>query len=1439
MNVEYDVCATNVTAGDDATICESDLPFTLSTANAETYTAVIWTTDGTGVFNDSSLVSPVYTPSGSDIEDVQVRLTMHVYGEGNCAVQTDEMVLTIWQQATVYAGRDTAVCDNEPYYVDDAHATNYTDISWSENGTGYLLNATTLAPTYVPGLNETGLVELTVTATAIGSCGVVTDNMFITYGPCSVIANNDTSLTNIPGNNVVIDVLANDELFDGSTPDPGNVSVDLDPNTSGIQTSITVAGEGEWTYNDATGEVTFNPEDGFTTDPTPITYVLTETSTGLSDDAVIYVGYDEQPPIAVNDTLTGNTPGDAALVNILANDTLSDGSQAAPDNTSVVLIDPVTGNPTITENVVVVEGEGTWTYDPATGDLTFTPEPGFTDDPTALEYELTETLTGLTDTAEVTLIYDDDDPIATNDISTGNLPGDATTLTILSNDSLSDGTTPTVDNSTITLIDPGTNLPTTTPDTVTVAGEGQWVYDDTTGELTFTPEAGFTGDPTDITYILTDNGTGGTDTATVNVEYDVCATNVTAGDDITICETALPYELITANAETYQSVLWSTDGTGTFDNPTVLCAVYNPSPDDIEDVQVILTMTVTGEGNCPVETDEMVLSIWQDPSADAGIDATICEGENFTLTAATALNYDSLLWETDGSGTFDNANALNPIYFPSTDDVNDGEIVLSLTATPVGICDAAQSDLTLTILPSAVADAGADATICETEDYYVMDGSIENSSLYIWSSSGSGTFDDPFDLNTNYYPSTADKLDGQVNIWLIAFGEGDCGSANDMMVLSVSQQPAVSAGPDATLCEGEVWDMCCTTAENYTSLLWETSGTGTFDDPTALRPTYTPSAADVLNGSVILTINAYAEDPCSDVSDSRILTIVPVVIADAGSDQTFTGTNTIMDGNDPAPGTGLWTQVNGPNIATITNPTDHDTEITGLVSGTYVFRWTITNEPCGETWDEMTIVVEEIADLELTKSVTPEQTITAGEDLTYSIVVKNLGPDHAENVVVTDILPDQLSLVSAAPTKGIWNDPVWTIGSLPFGDVETITIVATVEQGFTGLINNIAVVTSDTPDSDLENNTDSAQIYVYIPPVAVNDSSIGNYPGNDAVLNILTNDLLADGSTPAPGEVIVDLDPYTDGIQHELIVIGEGTWTYDPVTGTLTFSPEPEFLDDPSPIDYEITEILTGLTSNVADVYVTYICLTIDVQAFLEGPFDETTGLMYNYINNAGLLPGEEPLPPVTPTPAGQPYDAEPWNYDDLSCNWYGDPSVNPEATTPYPDDVVDWVLVSVRQGDSLKSSEIFRCVGLIYRDGQIELECPCFRTAGVDKYYILVEHRNHFPVMSEVVHLNGGTALSYDFRYNDSWKLGTPIPQEAGQKQIGSYWVMLGGNGDQQLNLSSPFDINSIDFEVWTDHNGQVFRYLIGDFDMNLDANSLDDELWINNNGKINFIPR
>jgi CshA-type fibril repeat protein len=254
--------------------------------------------------------------------------------------------------------------------------------------------------------------------------------------------------------------------------------------------------------------------------------------------------------------------------------------------------------------------------------LTFNPEPGFTGDPTVITYILTETLTGLTDTATVTLGYDQAAPTASNDTSNDNTPGTAVTQNILTNDELADGTTATVSTASVVLIDPVTGLPSVTPNEVIVSGQGVWNYNTLTGDLTFTPETGYIGSPDPIDYELTDISSGLTDQAKVTVIYAICPV-ITAGSDVTVCTGNLPFTPTGASVTNGVTILWTTDGTGTFNDATIANAVYNPSLSDIEDVQVTLTMTVTGNTGCVIQSDVMILTLWQSATAFAGNDHTV------------------------------------------------------------------------------------------------------------------------------------------------------------------------------------------------------------------------------------------------------------------------------------------------------------------------------------------------------------------------------------------------------------------------------------------------------------------------------------------------------------------------------------------------------------------------------------------------------------------------------------------------------------------------------------------------------------------------------------------------------------------------------------------------------------------------------------------------
>lgn len=78
------------------------------------------------------------------------------------------------------------------------------------------------------------------------------------------------------------------------------------------------------------------------------------------------------------------------------------------------------------------------------------------------------------------------------------------------------------------------------------------------------------------------------------------------------------------------------------------------------------------------------------------------------------------------------------------------------------------------------------------------------------------------------------------------------------------------------------------------------------------------------------------------------------------------------------------------------------------------------------------------------KKVADQNTVRHGDTVTFSITVESLGLDPVTNVVITDVLPDGISLVNASVTKGSFTYPDWNVGTMTSGDLETLTLVTQV-----------------------------------------------------------------------------------------------------------------------------------------------------------------------------------------------------------------------------------------------------------------------------------------------------------------------------------------------------------------------------------------------------------
>ena len=124
-------------------------------------------------------------------------------------------------------------------------------------------------------------------------------------------------------------------------------------------------------------------------------------------------------------------------------------------------------------------------------------------------------------------------------------------------------------------------------------------------------------------------------------------------------------------------------------------------------------------------------------------------------------------------------------------------------------------------------------------------------------------------------------------------------------------------------------------------------------------------------------------------------------------------------------------------------------------------------------------ITNDDTDLAISK-VDSADPINSGNTLTYTITVNNLGPATATNVVVSETLPAEVTLVS---TNGCAEDPagvpLCSLGDIASGASAQYTVSVTVDPGTMGTITNTASVTSDNGDPVLDNNLTTEDTEVF------------------------------------------------------------------------------------------------------------------------------------------------------------------------------------------------------------------------------------------------------------------------------------------------------------------------------------------------------------------------
>jgi len=232
-----------------------------------------------------------------------------------------------------------------------------------------------------------------------------------------------------------------------------------------------------------------------------------------------------------------------------------------------------------------------------------------------------------------------------------------------------------------------------------------------------------------------------------------------------------------------------------------------------------------------------------------------------------------------------------------------------------------------------------------------------------------------------------------------------------------------------------------------------------------------------------------------------------------------------------------------------------DPSASGSVNNTAsVSSDTLDPDPSNNDAAETTGILPKMADLEVTKTDSQDPVIVE-EPIAYTINVTNKGPSGADNVTLSDDVPDQILDPEYSVDGGtIWN--VWP-GALSWVNISAnesrvVLIRGTIDPSANGLINNIASVSSDTLDPDPSNN-DAAETTDLI---SVNVTKAADKEvvrrGEEVTYTIR---ILNNGSTDATNVLIRDaFDRHVEQISisfswsdsaHRIETIGDGLWLID------------------------------------------------------------------------------------------------------------------------------------------------------------------------------------------------------------------------------------------------------------------------------------------------------
>ena len=960
--------------------------------------------------------------------------------------------------------------------------------------------------------------------------------------------------TNLDGNKITVtpSALYPAKLVDPATGQPTNAL------------SVTVAGEGTYTIDDTTGKVTFVPEPGFTGTANGVTVSLSapvgRDKDGTIRDEYVKTATAKYTPTVTPITVTPTDKVSADVQNVPQTQTptfdLSNDKTA--QITSKKLVDPATGQPT-DATIVTVAGEGSYTIDPTTGAVTFTPEKDFVGTAKGVTVQATATITNengktatitsdATYTPTVVAAVPTAQPAKSKDIQgatqTGTPTFAGTTVQVNGQDK-----TITIKDNSYKLLDKDGNEVTGTTPAYAADGTteiGTFSIDPATGQVTFTP--------TDKSY------TGAVTPAKVQAESSngiKVATTYTP-EIVPVSPTATPAESTDIQGATQTGKPEFQGGTVNVDGVDKTVAINEAVPATFDDGTK--TKTIPNVGTYTVASDGTVTFVPEKSFVGTAPAVTVVrEDMNGTKAQATytptvtpvkptadpATSTGKQGQEQTGKPVFTEGNSRVPMNDRVAATFDDG--LTTKTVPNVGTYTVA-ADGTVTFVPEKSFTGTAPAVTVVRED---MNGT-----------KASATYTPTVTpVTPTATPAESTGPQGVVQTGTVTFTEGDPVAPidkNTITLLDENGQPAaaVFAKSPAGVIIGTF------TVDKITSVVTFTPSDKSYSgevvpvkvraadtNGTTVETTYTPKITPVVPTAEDATSTdiqgaTQTGKPTFTEGDSRVPMDddTPSTFEDGSKTKTVDGVGTYTVAADgtvtfkPLP-----TYVGTPEGVTVKRVDKNGTAVTA--------KYTPTVTPVVPS---ATPAVSEDAQ-GATQTGKPE--FTAGNS----------------RVPMNDAVP-------ATFDDGSKTKTVDGVGTYTVATDGTVTFVP--EPSFTGTAPAVTVVREDM------NGTKASATYTpTVNPVTVTPTNkvsedVQNVPQTETPTFVLSSDKTAKITSkklvnPATGQ------PTDDAT---VTVAGEGSYTIDPTTGAVTFTPEKDFVGTAKGVTVQATATITNENGKTATI---------------------------------------------------------------------------------------------------------------------------------------------------------------------------------------------------------------------------------------------------------------